>query len=134
MYTLLLNYWSIQKRLSNCFMDNLTVVVPSLGLPATTAAGAAGLVSSCDSGEGILDQGEEADNQLQQTHQSSPQGASHTTSTPRGQGDTTLGEGRDFNYQDRMEVLLLGIMTVVTTTRRGTFIQHDDTPTLVHGV
>jgi len=34
----------------------------------------------------------EPDNQLQQTHRSSPQGASHTSSTPWGQEDTTLEE------------------------------------------
>ena len=36
----------------------------------------------------------EPDNQLQQTHRSSPQGASHTSSTPWRQGDTTLEERR----------------------------------------
>ena len=42
-----------------------------------------------------VDEGDEADNQLQQTHWSSPQGgASHTSSTPSGQGDTTLEERR----------------------------------------
>ena len=58
-----------------------TLLSPSLALRLTATAVLAGLVSPReDSSEGILDEGEEADNQLQQTHQSTPEGASHTTS------------------------------------------------------
>ena len=70
-----------------------TLLSPSLVLPLTATVTLAGLVYPWeDSSESILDEGEEADNQLQQTHQSSPQGASHTTSW--GQGDATLGGRR----------------------------------------
>ena len=46
-----------------------TLLSPSLVLPLTATVTLAGLVSPReDSSEGILDEGEEADNQLQQTH------------------------------------------------------------------
>ena len=86
-------YFPLNASISLSRVHVFTLFSPSLVLPLTATAVLAGLVSSWeDSSESILDEGEEADNQLQQTHQSSPQGASHTTSW--GQGDATLGGRR----------------------------------------
>ena len=86
-------YFPLNASISLSRFHVFTLLSPSLVLPRTATVTFAGLVSSReDSSEGILDEGEETDNQLQQTQESSPQGASHTTSW--GYGDTTLGGRR----------------------------------------